>query len=253
VTAATAPRLATAAVAALTLVAGAACTTKPPSGPASGHTPVVLVHGYVEGNAIWPRMISGLKADGYRDGDITNFAYNTTGAGAASAAATAADRLATAIDAAIAYARRNGNPGAAKVDIISHSYGSLVSRWCMALGRCAGKVAHWMSLAGADGGTNIAAIPAALGQGSGAAMNPNGQTVAQLHTPEAIAAIDAQGVKVMVQWTMTDGIIIPARNSQWPGPDNPDPAHNREVTDVTHLTIFNSQDVIDFTIRFLRT
>lgn len=248
----TTPRL-VAALAALVLVAAAAaCTTAPPTGRASTRNPVVLVHGYIEGTAIWSNMIDALKAAGYTAGDITNFAYNTTGAGQASSAATASNRLATAVDAALTHARQSGNPGAAKVDIISHSYGSLVSRYCMALGRCAGKVAHWMSLAGADGGTEIAQIPQWLGQGSGAAMNPDGPTVTQLHTPQAIDAIRSQGVKVMVQWTMTDGIIIPARNSQWPGPDDPDPCCNRQLPDgVSHLTIFSNPDAIDFTVRFL--
>lgn len=126
-----------AAMVVMMLVGAAACTTNPPNGQASVHTPVVLVHGYIEGKVIWPKMIKSLKGAGYQDGDITNFAYNTTGLGQKSAAATAADKLATAVDAAIAHARQNGNPTATKVDIISHSYGSLVSRYCMALGRCA--------------------------------------------------------------------------------------------------------------------
>jgi len=97
-------------VAVLVIAAVAACTTNPPNGQASTKNPVVLVHGYIEGNVIWPKMIKALKAAGYKDGDITNFAYNTTGLGQASAAETAANKLATAVDAAIQHARQNGNP-----------------------------------------------------------------------------------------------------------------------------------------------
>jgi triacylglycerol lipase len=244
---------ATLAAAMLVMTVGA-CNTVAPTGPSSGKTPIVLVHGYIEGNIIWGSMQTQLKgAGGYTAGDITNFGYDTTGAGQASAAATAAGRLATAVNSAISYARANGNPNASKVDIISHSYGSLVTRYCMALGQCQGKVNHWVSLAGADGGTQIAAIPQLLGQGSGTAMAPNGATVASLKTPQAIQTIRSQGVKIRVFWSQVDGIISPARNSQWPTPTNPEPGVNVMNNAVTHLTIFNNPQIMQQTIAFLRT
>jgi triacylglycerol lipase len=244
--------LAAAAVMSVLLATGIACTTDPPNGQASTRNPVVLVHGYVEGNIIWGPMINGLKAAGYRDGDITNFAYDTTGAAQASSASTAAGRLATAVDAALAHARANGNPNAAKVDIISHSYGSMVTRYCVAVGQCRGKVGHWVSLAGADGGTSIAVLPALIGQGSGVDMSPNSQTVNLLRQPQNIEAVRSQGVEILVQWTPNDGIIIPPQNSQWPTPANPDPCCNRQLPGtINHLNIFSNAEVISNTITFL--
>jgi triacylglycerol lipase len=241
-------------VAVLLMAAAVACTTVPPSGAASGRNPVVLVHGYIEGNVIWGTVQSRLKQAGYQAGDITNFAYDTTGAGAASSAPTAAAKLATAVDAALAHAHANGNPQADKVDIISHSYGGMVSRYCIEIGACAGKVDHWVSLAGADGGTTIAVLPQLFGQGSGAAMAPNSATVQLLKAPDNVAKLVNQGVKVRVFWSPNDGVINPAQNSQWPNPEHPDPAANVEVAGtITHLNIFNDAGVITQTIAFLGT
>jgi triacylglycerol lipase len=244
----------TAALAALAVALAAACVTVPPSGQASAKKPVVLVHGYIEGNIIWGTLQTSFKAAGYKTGDITNFAYDSTGANQASAAATAATALGRSVDAALAYARANGNPSATKVDIVSHSYGSMVTRYCIALGSCAGKVDHWMSLAGADGGTSIAVLPALIGQGSGRDMSPNSATVQLLKRPENIQKIKDQGVKVRVQWSPNDGIISPARNSLWPSPENPDPAANVQLPGtVNHLNIFNNQAAIAETLRFFGT
>jgi triacylglycerol lipase len=241
---------------AVTVTTLTSCVTVPPSGGASTKNPVVLVHGYVEGNIIWGTFQNSLKAAGYSTGDITNFAYDSTGFGDASSAQKAAGQLATAVDAALAHARANGNPNATKVDLVSHSFGSMVSRWCLAFAGCAGKVDHWMSLAGADNGTWIAMLPAVMGQGSGWNMTPQSQVIQRLQTDQAINAIKSQGVNIKVQWTESDGIIIPAPLSQWPrGDQNPDPSINRKVTvaGVNHLNIFNNENTVAYTINFLRS
>jgi triacylglycerol lipase len=235
--------------AALLLAAGAACTTTPASGQVSGKTPVVLVHGYIEGTSIWGPMQNALKAAGYKSGDITNFGYDTTGAGAKSSAQTAAGELAKSVDAALAYAKSHGNPGATKVDIVSHSYGGMISRYCISVGGCAGKVAHWMSLAGADGGTSLGSVPALLGEGSGD-MAPNSAVVQLLKRADTVQSVLAQGIKIEVQWTSSDGVIIPAANSQWPSPQNPDPAANKQIDGLNHMSILSNAPVLAETIRF---
>jgi triacylglycerol lipase len=242
-----------AAVVAIFVAGAAACNTPTvkPSGQASTHTPVVFVHGWFEGNTIWGTYKNALTAAGYKNGDITNFGYNSTASGNNSGAATIAGQLATAVDAAIAYAKANGNPGASKVDIISHSYGSMVSRYCFELGGCAGKVNKWVSVAGADGGTAIASIPAALGQGSGRDMSNNSQVVQQLKAPANVQKAINDGVQVMVLWSTTDGVINPATNSQWPSPASPDPASNRQLTGVNHMSILTNQEAVSACVAFL--
>jgi triacylglycerol lipase len=236
------------------MLAGAACTVVPPTGNASAKTPIVLVHGYIEGNIIWGTFQTALKNAGYTTGDITNFGYDTIGGGQASAAATAATALGKSVDDALAYARSHGNPGATKVDLVSHSYGSMVSRYCMALGSCAGKVNHWVSLAGADGGTGIAVLPALFGQGSGTDMNINSPVVQSLKSAANVQKIRSQGIKVRVFWTPSDGIIMPPENSQWPSPEQPEAGANVKLgTSINHLNIFNEATVVPQVISYLGT
>jgi triacylglycerol lipase len=238
--------------AALALV-GAACTTAPATGRSSGRTPVVLVHGYIEGTSIWGAMEAGLRAAGYRSGDITNFAYDTTAPGPGSSARTVAARLAATVDTALSFARAHGNPDATKVDLVSHSEGGLVSRYCIELGDCRGKVSHWMSLAGADGGTALGTVPAVLGEGSGD-MSLNSAVVVALRQPQNVRAVLDQGIRVEVQWSPGDGVIIPPQNSQWPDPQHPDPPANRKLpATINHLTIFSNAAVIAETAKFLTT
>jgi triacylglycerol lipase len=235
------------------VLVAASCTVVPPTGNASAKTPVVLVHGFIEGNIIWGTMQDSLKARGYTTGDITNHGYDTTGSGAASSAQTASNNLGKSVDDAIAYSRSHGNPGATKVDIISHSYGGLVTRYCIELGPCAGKVNHWVSLAGADGGTSIASIPALLGEGSGVDMSINSPTVMSLKSSANVQKLLSQGVKVHVWWSNNDGIISPAVNSQWPSPEAPNAANNTRNDNVNHLNIFNDAGVIGQVVQFLGT
>jgi len=237
------------------IAAGAsACNTptKPATGQASMKTPVVFVHGWFEGNTIWGPFQNALLAAGYKSGDITNFGYNSTASGNASSAATVAGQLGTAVNQAITFAKAHGNPNATKVDIISHSYGGMVSRYCLELGGCNGKVAHWVSLAGADGGTAIASIPAAIGEGSGKDMSNNSAVVQQLKSPANVQKAISGGTTVHVFWSKSDGVINPAKNSQWPSPENPDPASNTELgSDINHMNIFTNQQVIAQVIQIL--
>ena len=43
--------------------------------------------------------------------------------------------------------------GQSQLDVIAHSMGALTARWCQKFGACAGKVAHVVTLSGANHGT----------------------------------------------------------------------------------------------------
>jgi triacylglycerol lipase len=220
-----------AAVAALLLLC-AACETIRPTGTASGRTPVVFVHGWNGSETLWETAVAQFEAAGYTSGDIT-VVYYDSGLSAQDASAL----LATEVDHLRAYT------GKSKVDIVSHSYGSMVTRYCVELGSCAGKVNHWMSLAGADNGTAIAGLCASF-QPSCADMSGQTPTVGQLQA--AWNQITTQGVKVEVQWTANDGVIIPATNSK-----NPAPAVNVEVSSsLGHLDLPTDPGVIAETLAF---
>lgn len=221
-----------ASVMALVVVAGA-CETIRPSGPPSDRTPVVLVHGWNADETMWEPAVSAFESEGYTSGDITVLYYDS-GLSAQEAAAT----LATEVDHLRSYT------GQDEVDIVSHSYGSMVTRHCIELGSCAGKVDHWMSLAGADNGTLLAILCAEF-QASCADMSGQTSTIADLQA--AWPQISEQGVKVQVQWSANDGVIIPATNSQ-----NPSPAVNVEVdSSLSHNDIPRDPGVLAATIGFL--
>lgn len=136
-------RLLTAGLLAALMVIGASCQTIRPTGAPSGRTPVVFVHGWSANETMWDTAVGAFRAAGYTTGDITVLYYDSS-LSAESAAAT----LAAEVDHLRSYT------GAAKVDVVSHSFGSMVTRSCIELGACAGKISHWMSLAGADNGTS---------------------------------------------------------------------------------------------------
>jgi pimeloyl-ACP methyl ester carboxylesterase len=215
------------------LLVGAACQTIRPSGPPSGRTPVVFVHGWSADEAVWDEAVAAFKQAGYTDGDITVLYYDSS-LSAADAAAT----LATEVDHLRAYT------GKSKVDIVSHSYGSMVTRYCIELGGCQNEVDHWMSLAGADNGTSTAVFCSILGQAS--CLDMSGQTPTIANLQAAWSQIATQGVEVEVQWTVNDGVIVPATNSQ-----NPAPAVNVEVDSaLTHNELLADPGVIAETLAF---
>lgn len=193
-----------AALAATLLLLATGCQIIRPSGPPSGRTPVVFVHGWNGSETTWDTAVAQFEAAGYAPGDITVLYYDS-----ALSAADAAAVLATEVDHLKAYTGRS------KVDIVSHSFGSMVTKWCIELGGCAGDVAHWMSLAGADNGTSIAGLCAGV-QPSCADMSGQSTTISQLQA--AWGQITVQGVKVEVQWSTNDGVIVPATNSVNPAP-----------------------------------
>jgi len=219
-----------AAFAAMVLVA-TACETIRPTGPPSAHTPVIFVHGWNANETMWDTAIARFKSAGYTSGDITVLYYDSTKPAAEAAAA-----LATEVD----FLR--SSTGKAKVDIVSHSLGSMVTRYCIELGSCSGKVSHWMSLAGADNGTSIALLCAAF---SASCADMAGQTPTIQSLQANWSQITTQGVKVEVQWSPNDGVILPATNSK-----NPAPATNDELAGLAHSAIPNDPGVLAETVAF---
>ncbi len=221
----------TACVAAL-IVGVTACQTIRPTGTPSGKTPVVFVHGWSADETTWNAAVDHFKAAGYTAGDIDVLYYDTS-----LSAADASAKLATEVDYLKTYT------GKAKVDIVSHSFGSMVTKYCIEKGACANKVSHWMSLAGADNGTSTSAICAPV-QASCADMAGTTTTIKDLQA--AWGQITTQNVKVEVQWSTNDGTIVPAENSK-----NPAPAVNVSVNSALgHLDIPKDATVLTETVNF---
>lgn len=225
-------RIVVTAVLAGALLACVACQTLRPTGAPSGRTPVVFVHGWTADETTWNTAVADFEAAGYTAGDITVLYYDST-----QSAAQVATALATEVDYLRSYT------GKAKVDIVSHSFGSMVTKYCIELGGCAGKVSRWMSLAGADNGTSIADLCAGL-EASCADMAGQTSTIADLQA--AWTQMAKQGVQVEVQWSPNDGVILPATNSQEPAP-----ATNVQLSGgQTHNQLPVDTGVINETLRF---
>jgi triacylglycerol lipase len=213
---------------ALTVVSGSAACTGAAAAP-SGRTPVIFVHGYLEGPANWSVAIARFRTAGYGDAELDAVRYDYV-----VSVTESAKTLAHEVDAVRA------RTGAAKVDIVSHSLGSLVTKQCIIADACAGKVAHWMSISGADNGTTVELGDTPSGD------DVHGRSPVRAYLDAHWSDLVAQGVRVEVQWTPFDEIIRPPRNSEEPAP-----AVNKRVFALDHLTIILTPAVIDEAVRFL--
>ncbi|MEV0415739.1 hypothetical protein AB0I68_34465 [Streptomyces sp. NPDC050448] len=88
------------------------------------HNPVVFVHGYNADPGVWGGLREDLRAAGYADSDLFSWGYDTH----QSVNEVLAGRLGAYVD----QVRRQ--TAAARVDIVAHSFGSLVGRWYVKLG-----------------------------------------------------------------------------------------------------------------------
>jgi triacylglycerol lipase len=120
-------------------------TTTTTTAPSSGREPILFVHGWNSSGSVWTTMISRFKADGYTDAELNSWSYNTSQSNKTTAAEVAAkvDEIRAAT-------------GAAKVDIIAHSMGSLNSRWYVKFLGGVDTVDEWVSLGGPNHGTDTA-------------------------------------------------------------------------------------------------
>jgi triacylglycerol lipase len=193
-----------------------------PSEAATVHVPVVFVHGYTEDSSMWDTMKASFKAAGYTDGEL--FAWNYDWA---QSNAITADQLTGYVDSVLA------TTGRTQVDIVNHSMGGLVSRQYVQVDGGAPKVRNWVSLAGANNGTVVAATCSYLA--SCQEMIPGSPFIDNLNGLLPLPA----GPKYRTYWSAVDGIIIPANSTVLPG------ATNVQVNPlINHLTIFRDPGVI---------
>lgn len=124
----------------VTLVAAPALPAR-----AAGHTPVVFVHGYTGSPSNWDTAESVFRAAGYSSNELYAFSYNSYG-----------NNITNAQSLAGYVSQVRSRTGSAKVDIVNHSMGGLVSDWYLKQLGGAQYVSHLASLAGANHGTTAA-------------------------------------------------------------------------------------------------
>jgi triacylglycerol lipase len=111
--------------------------------PTLKHDPILFVHGYGGNAANWDNMKSRFLADGWQDVELYAYTYSFL----ASNASTASE-IKNQVDDIIR------KTGASKVDIISHSMGSVSSRYYLKNLAGTSKVDAWVSLGGPNHGTD---------------------------------------------------------------------------------------------------
>jgi triacylglycerol lipase len=125
----------------------ALCITATALAPAAmAKEPILFVHGWSESASAWNTMVANFEKDGYAKSELVAYSYNTSNSNKVSAEKEVKVRVENLLK----------STGAAKVDIIAHSMGSLNSRWYLKFLGGETKVDDWVSLGGPNHGTDFA-------------------------------------------------------------------------------------------------
>jgi triacylglycerol lipase len=119
----------------------------PPPPPVITHDPILFVHGWNASSSTWTTMVNRFTADGWTSAELVNWSYNYHQSNATTAA-----QIGQKVDSIIRVT------GAAKVDIITHSMGTLSARYYVRNLGGDGKVDALVSLGGANHGTTTASL-----------------------------------------------------------------------------------------------
>src|SRR5262245_38697835 len=118
---------------------------RPPKPPKVTHDPILFIHGWNASSSTWSTMVSRFKTDGWSTNELANWTYNFHQSNA-----TTASIIAQKVDSILAAT------GATKVDIITHSMGTLSARYYVRNLGGDVKVDALVSLGGANHGTTTA-------------------------------------------------------------------------------------------------
>jgi triacylglycerol lipase len=126
----------------------AVCVAGAAIAPASSlaQDPILFVHGWSESASLWNTMIARFEKDGYPKSYLSAYSYNTSQSNKVDAEKEVKSHVESLLK----------TTGATKVDIISHSMGSLNTRWYVKFLGGESKVDDWVSLGGPNHGTETA-------------------------------------------------------------------------------------------------
>ncbi|MET9118263.1 esterase/lipase family protein [Streptomyces longwoodensis] len=192
------------------------------------NTPVVFVHGYTGNASNWVTAMSVFRASGWSSSNLFAYEYNSYGNNI-----TNAQGLATFVN------NVKARTGAAKVAIVNHSMGGLVSQYYLKVLGGNTSVSHLASIAGANHGTTYAG--ACLIYTTCQQMYPGSSFIAQIS-----AGDETPGDTRYATWySACDGIILPYTSTRLDGADN------NNVPCQTHIGYLTDTVVLGAIARFV--
>jgi len=205
--------LAVFALAALAFRPAAETRTPPPADP------ILFVHGWQGSAAQWRPMMARFRGDGWSDRQLFAWTFDDRESNAVRAA-----RISTRIDQVLAAT------GAARVDIVTHSMGSLSTRYYLKHLARPGRVDAWVSLGGPNHGTEAARLCFSTACRE---MRPGSPFLAALNrggeTPGA--------VRYATWWSPCDEAVQPAASAALDG------AENHQTRCLSHLQLLTDSAV----------
>jgi triacylglycerol lipase len=129
----------------LAVVLATVALLAPAASSAGAHDPILFVHGWRGSEANWTTMIGNFGREGWGREELNNWRYSTS-----------QSNVRTASEVARKVEEIRSRTGAAKVDIIAHSMGSLSTRYYLKNLRGTEFVDDWVSLGGPNHGTTSA-------------------------------------------------------------------------------------------------
>lgn len=192
--------------------------------------PVVLVHGRNADSGVWGSLRAALTQQGYPEGLLFGWNYDTS--------QSTNEVLSGEFSQYIQGVLRD--TGAAQVDIIAHSLGSLPTRWFIKFDGGAQVVRNWISLAGPNHGTSLGYLCALWDQGC-RDMTPGSWVVSHLNQDTETPG----PTKYTTIWSSGDEQISPPTSTLLSG------ATNIEVSSMKHNDLLSSEEVFGHVINTL--
>ncbi len=199
-------------LAAAALLALASCSSDSLTGPdlqtarvtqPQPRNPILFVHGWNSSGAIWFAMLDRFIADGYATTELYNWSYYSGQSNVVTA-----QELSAKVNEILAAT------GASKVDIVTHSMGTLSARYYIKNLGGGSKVDEFVSLAGPNHGTNTAWF---CGQTACLEMRPNSSFLNALNQKDETPG---KVIRYGTWWSACDEVINPQRSTILNGATN---------------------------------
>ena len=182
--------------------------------------PILFVHGYTRTASDWKTMIGRFEKDGWKKSQLSAYSYNTS----QSNKTTAENIVKSEVEKLLS------STGAAKVDIVAHSMGSLNTRWYIKFLGGESKVDDWVSLGGPNHGTTFANF---CFSASCIEMRQNSTFLNELNAGDETPG----AVNYGTWWSPCDEIINPDSSVSLSG------ATNTETACITHQNLLQDETV----------